>query len=80
MKPLGQDYSLFARTDFLLGIDGNVFLDGLYDIFFGVRRKFGSGNDIDFGVRLFFGGYDPKKVDDYANRIFFSSLVMRYSF
>ena len=79
-KPLSKDYSLFARTDFLPGIDGNVFLDGLYDIFFGVRKKIGGGNDFDLGVRLFFGGYDPKKVDDYANRIFFSSLVMRYSF
>jgi len=79
-KPLGQGYSLFTRSDFLPGIDGNIFLDGLYDVFFGVRKKLNSGNDFDVGFRLFFGGYDPKKQDDYANKIFFNSLVVRYSF
>lgn len=79
-KPLAQDYSLFARADFLPGVSGDVFLDGLYDVFFGVRTKIGAANDLDFGVRLFFGGYDPKKADDYANRIFFNALVVRYSF
>jgi len=79
-KILDKDYSIFARSDFLPSIDGNVFLDGLYDIFLGIRKKINSGNDLDFGVRLFFGGYDPKKQDDYANKIFFNSLVVRYSF
>jgi MoaA/NifB/PqqE/SkfB family radical SAM enzyme len=45
-----------------------------------VRKKLNSGNDFDVGFRLFFGGYDPKKQDDYANKIFFNSLVVRYSF
>jgi len=79
-KPIGSGYSLFTRSDFLPGIGGNVFLDGLYDIYFGVRKKMSPINDLDVGVRLFFGGYDPKKADDYANRIFFNSLVVRYSF
>jgi hypothetical protein len=79
-KPLSDGYSLFTRSDFLPGIGGNFFLDGLYDVFFGVRKRMSSGNDLDVGVRLFFGGYDPKKQDDYANKIFFNSLVVRYSF
>jgi len=79
-KPLGQGYSLFTRSDFLPGIGGNIFLDGLYDVFLGVRKKLEKGNDVDFGLRLFFGGYDPKKQDDYANKIFFNSVVVRYSF
>jgi len=79
-KSLIYGYSLFTRSDFLPGIDGNIFLDGLYDAFFGIRKKINNGNDLDFGVRLFFGGYDPKKKDDYANKIFFNSLVARYSF
>lgn len=79
-KPLGQGYSLFTRSDFLPGVGGNVFLDGLYDVFLGVRKKLDNGNDFDVGLRLFFGGYDPKKQDDYANNIFFKSLVIRYNF
>ena len=80
IKPLGRGYSLFTRSDFLPGIGGKVFLDGLYDVFLGVRKKMGGGEDLDMGLRLFFGGYDPKKQDDYANRIFFNSLVVRYAF
>ncbi|NBT74376.1 MAG: hypothetical protein EBT15_00095 [Betaproteobacteria bacterium] len=79
-RSLGGAYSLFTRADFLPGFDGNVFLDGLYDVFFGVRRKVDSTSNLDVGIRLFFGGYDPKKADDYANRIFFNSLVVRYTF
>ena len=79
-KPLGKSYSFFTRSDFLPGIDGNVFLDGLYDVYFGIRKKTADHNDVDVGIRLFFGGYDPKKVDEYANKIFFNSLVVRYSF
>jgi hypothetical protein len=80
LKPLGEGYSLFTTADFLPGIGGNALLDGLYDIFLGVRKKLNNGNDLDVGIRLFFGGYDPKKQDDYANRIFFNSVVVRYSF
>lgn len=79
-RPLGNGYSFFSRSDFLPGIGGNIFLDGLYDVYFGVRKKLSPTNDLDVGVRLFFGGYDPKKADDYANRIFFNSIVVRYSF
>lgn len=79
-RPLGDGYSLFTRSDFLPGIGGNVFLDGLYDVYFGVRKKVTQTNDLDVGIRLLFGGYDPKKADDYANKIFFNSLVLRYTF
>lgn len=79
-RPLGDGYSLFTRSDFLPGIGGNLFLDGLYDVYFGVRKKVTHTNDLDVGIRLFFGGYDPKKADDYANKIFFNSLVLRYTF
>ena len=79
-RPLGEGYSFFTRSDFLPGIGGNLFLDGLYDVYFGVRKKVTQTNDLDVGIRLFFGGYDPKKADDYANKIFFNSLVLRYTF
>ena len=80
-RPLGHGYRLFTRSDFLPGIGGgSVFLDGLYDVYLGVSKNVGPKQDLDVGVRLFFGGYDPKKADDYANRIFFNSLVVRYRF
>lgn len=79
-KQLSEAYSLFTRSDFLPGIDGNIFLDGLYDVYFGVRKKTKNSKKFDVGMRLFFGGYDPKVADDYANKIFFNSFVMRYSF
>jgi hypothetical protein len=78
--PLGQGYSLFSRSDFLPAIDGNIFLDGLYDVYFGFRKKINQRNNLDVGIRLFFGGYDPKKAEDYANRIFFKSLIVRYTY
>ena len=78
-KSLGQGYSLFTRADFLPGIGGNVFLDGLYDVFVGIRHPMRGGATLDAGVRLFFGGYDPKKADDYANNIFFNSVTVRYA-
>jgi hypothetical protein len=53
-------------------------LDGLFDIYFGVRRKTGETSQVDAGIRLFFGGYDPRRPGDFANRIFFNSLVLRY--
>lgn len=78
-KSLGAGWSLFTRSDFLPGVDGNLLLDGLFDVFLGVRKKVDPSANIDIGVRTFFGGYDPKKADDYANRIFFNSVVVRYS-
>ncbi|MCX8505800.1 MAG: hypothetical protein ORN98_04210 [Alphaproteobacteria bacterium] len=77
---IANGLSFFTRTDFLPGIDGNIFLDGLYDVFLGVRQKYPSGNKLDAGLRMFFGGYDPKKQDEYANKIFFNLFVVRYSF
>ncbi len=78
-KVLTPEWSLFTRADFLPSIDGNVFLDGFFDTFVGVKRHLKSGSSIDLGVRSIFGGYDPKKQDEYANRIFYNSLVVRYS-
>ncbi|NDC39299.1 MAG: hypothetical protein EBZ48_14850 [Proteobacteria bacterium] len=76
---LNDDYSFFTRGDFLPSIDGNIFLDGLFDLLFAVRAHTDSRASLDLGIRLFFGGYDPNKVDDYANRIFFNGVVLRYS-
>ena len=76
---IGQGYSVFTRSDFLPGIDGNVLLDGLFDIFIGVRKALGDGASLDAGLRMFFGGYDPDTPDEYANRIFFNAFVVRYS-
>jgi len=76
---IGQGYSIFTRSDFLPGIDGNVFLDGLFDIFVGVRKSLGDGTSLDAGLRMFFGGYNPNTPDEYANRIFFNAFVVRYS-
>ena len=78
-KSLGNSYSLFTRSDFLPSVNGNTFLDGLFDIFVGVRTQLGSGDTVDVGVRSCFGGYDPKEKDNYANRIFFNAVVVRYS-
>jgi hypothetical protein len=76
---LYDNYSFFTRSDFFPSIDGNLFLDGLFDVLFAIRRNMDSGSSLDVGVRLFFGGYDPDEVDEYANRIFFNSAVVRYS-
>jgi hypothetical protein len=77
-RRLGHDLEFVTRSDFLPGYRGNVFLDGLFDVYFGLRRKVGETSRVDAGVRLFFGGYDPRRAGDYANRIFFNSLVLRY--
>ncbi|NCX03571.1 MAG: hypothetical protein EBV72_11945 [Betaproteobacteria bacterium] len=61
----------------LINIEASRPLGNGYSFF---SRSDSPTNDLDVGVRLFFGGYDPKKADDYANRIFFNSLVVRYSF
>ena len=76
--PLYHEYVFFTRGDFLPSIDGNVFLDGLFDVLFALRRYIGGASSVDVGIRLFFGGYDPKKPDDYANKIFFNGAVVRY--
>jgi len=77
---LTSKHSLFFRADFLPAIDGNVFLDGLFDVLFAFRTSLDNKRTLDIGTRLFFGGYDPNKIDDYANNIFFEGLVARYSF
>lgn len=71
-------WGVVASGDFLPGIDGNVFLDGLFDVFGGGRYRLESGATADLGLRLFFGGYDPKVPNDYANRIFFAAPVARF--
>jgi hypothetical protein len=76
---IGKSYSFFTREDFLPSPTGSVFLDGLFDVFVGIRKKLNAGSAFDTGVRLFFGGYDPNKPDDYANKIFFDAIVVRYS-
>ena len=78
-KTLGHGWSVLSRADFLPAINGSTLLDGLFDVFAGVRRDLKAGAGLDLGIRLFFGGYDPAKRDDYANRIFFNSVVVRYS-
>jgi hypothetical protein len=77
--PLSKSYSLFTRSDLLPSPTGDVFLDGLFDVFAGVRKTLSRGSTLDVGVRLFFGGYDPDRKDDYGNRIFLNGLVVRYS-
>ena len=60
-------------------MDGNTLLDGLFDVFVGVKNKLNNGDSLDAGVRLFFGGYDPKKSGELATRIFYNSFVVRYN-
>lgn len=74
-----ESYGFFTRGDFLPSIDGNIFLDGLFDLLFAIRKHMDNSSSLDVGVRLFFGGYDPKQADDYANKIFFNAAVVRYS-
>jgi hypothetical protein len=50
----------------------------LFDAFAGVRKRLTRGSTLDVGVRLFFGGYDPDRKDDYGNRIFLQGFVVRY--
>jgi len=50
----------------------------LFDVYLGVRRRTRESSHVEAGVRLFFGGYDPRRPGDYANRIFYNSLVFRY--
>jgi len=76
--PINKSYSLVTRSDLLPSPTGDVFLDGLFDVFAGVRRTLTRGSTLDVGVRLFFGGYDPDRKDDYGNRIFLQGLVVRY--
>jgi uncharacterized damage-inducible protein DinB len=77
--PVSKSYSFFTRSDLLPSPTGDVFLDGLFDVFAGVRKTLTRGSTLDVGVRLFFGGYDPDRKGDYGNRIFLQGLVVRYS-
>jgi hypothetical protein len=76
---LNAKHSVFGRADFLPSPNGNVFLDGLFDVLFAVKTNLDGTKSVDAGVRLFFGGYDPNKPDDFANRVFFVAAVARYS-
>jgi hypothetical protein len=76
--PISKSYSLVTRSDLLPSPTGDVFLDGFFDVFAGVRKTLTRGSTLDVGVRLFFGGYDPDRKDDYGNRIFLQGLVVRY--
>jgi hypothetical protein len=76
--PVAEGLSLITRSDFLPSPDQNFFLDGLFDVLFAIRTRLKSGSDLDLGMRLFFGGYDPKAPEDYANRIFYQAAVVRY--
>jgi hypothetical protein len=76
---LGPRHGLVGRADFLPSPTGNVFLDGLFDVLFAYKTNLDSRKSVDAGVRLFFGGYDPNQPDDFANRIFFTAAVVRYS-
>ncbi len=76
---IGGNYSLFTRSDFLPSIGGNVLWDGLYDVYFGVRKKLNGGATLGAGMRLFFGGYTTSTPGDYSNKIFFKSYVIRYT-
>lgn len=76
---LNAKHSVFGRVDFLPSPNGNVFLDGLFDVLFAFKTNLDQRKSVDAGVRLFFGGYDPNKPDDFANRVFFIAAVARYS-
>jgi hypothetical protein len=76
---LFSNVGFFMRSDFLPSPTENIFLDGLYDVLFALRSHLDRKKTFDIGTRLFFGGYDPKTVDDYANKIFFYAFVLRYS-
>jgi hypothetical protein len=73
-----ENLALITKSDFLPSPTQNVFFDGLFDVFIGVRTKLDVEGDLDIGMRLFFGGYDPQTPDDYANRIFYQAAVLRY--
>lgn len=74
------NHSVLLRADFLPGIDGDLLRDGLYDVLVAYRTSLARSRKLDFGVRLFFGGYDPDEANDYANRIFYAGVVGRYAF
>lgn len=79
-RPLKDGYGVFLRADILPGVNGDFFLDGLYDVCFGVRRHLSERRRLDFGIRMIFGGYDPERPGDFANRIRLNALVLRYSY
>lgn len=79
-KHISQSLSVFSRLDFLPSPTAGLFLDGLFDGLFAIRKEHSDGTSYDFGIRLFLGGYDPKTPGDYANRINYSALVLRRNF
>jgi len=69
----------FSRADFLPSPTKRILSDGLFNVLFAVRHQFTTKQSLDIGTRLFFGGDDEMKQDDYANRIFFLGAVIKYS-
>ncbi len=76
---LKNNLFFFSRADFLPSPTKRVFSDGLFNVLFSVKHHFKSKQSLDIGTRLFFGGDDEMKQDDYANRIFFLGVVIKYS-
>ena len=79
-KHICKSLSLFSRVDFLPSPTAGLFLDGLFDGLFAIRKEQSDGSSYDLGLRLFIGGYDPKTPGEYANRINYSALVLRKNF
>jgi hypothetical protein len=77
---LKNNLFFFSRADFLPSPTKRVFSDGLFNVLFSVKHQFKTKQSLDIGTRLFFGGDDEMKQDDYANRIFFLGAVIKYSF
>ncbi len=72
---MGADYSLLLRSDFFPAKAGY----GLYDVLLALRQE-NKHQPWDVGLRLFWGGYDPKELGNFRNKIFLGGLVMRKSF
>ena len=79
-KKLGKSMSVFTRVDALPSPTGGLFIDGILDGLVALRKQDANGASTDIGLRIFMGGYDPKKAGDYANRINYSALVIRRNF
>lgn len=79
-KKIGKSMSVFTRVDALPSPTGGLFIDGILDGLVALRKRDANGASTDIGLRIFMGGYDPKKAGDYANRINYSALVIRRNF
>jgi hypothetical protein len=77
---LSEQLALLFSGDFVPGIKGDLLTNSLYDLLFSVKYFTAQRDSFDMGVRLFFGGYDPEKVDFFANRIFQAAYVLRFNF